>query len=97
MSGKMNGLTIGRLAIEPGVNVGTIRYYQLRRLLYAPRRPRSGFGTYSREADEVRHELMHQLKYLSSVTIHVDPLTASGEKFHRIEDHKHDNFPPHSH
>jgi cation diffusion facilitator family transporter len=48
-------------------------------------------------AKEVRHQLLHYLKYLSDATIHVDPLTASGEKHHHIPEHAHDNFPTHSH
>lgn len=48
-------------------------------------------------AKEVRHQLMHHLKYLSNVTIHIDPATASGEEHHRIVEHKHDDLPAHSH
>ncbi|MHB8842002.1 MAG: cation diffusion facilitator family transporter [Candidatus Aquicultor sp.] len=48
-------------------------------------------------AREVRHQLMHHLRYLSNVTIHVDPATASGEDYHRISEHKHDDLPMHSH
>ncbi len=48
-------------------------------------------------AKEVRHQLMHHLQYLSNVTIHVDPATASGEDYHRISEHKHDDLPLHSH
>ena len=33
-------------------------------------------------SDQVRHELLHHLQYLSHVTIHVDPLSSSGEKHH---------------
>lgn len=46
---------------------------------------------------ETRHELMHHLKYLSGVTIHVDPATASDEAHHRVEEHRHDDLPLHSH
>lgn len=48
-------------------------------------------------AKDVRHELLHQLQYLSNATIHVDPLTASGEVHHRISNHAHDEWPSHSH
>ncbi len=48
-------------------------------------------------ATDVRHNLLHQLRYLSNATIHVDPLTASGEAHHRITNHSHDEFPSHSH
>jgi divalent metal cation (Fe/Co/Zn/Cd) transporter len=33
-------------------------------------------------AVEVRHRLLHGLKYLSNVTIHVDPSGLSGETYH---------------
>lgn len=46
---------------------------------------------------ETRHELLHHLKYLSGVTIHVDPATASGESHHRVGEHSHDDLPLHSH
>src|SRR4029450_7014155 len=46
---------------------------------------------------QVRHELMHELTYLSNATIHVDPSTASGETFHRGVAHNHGDFPTHSH
>ena len=48
-------------------------------------------------AKDVRHELLHHLRYLSSATIHIDPANASGEEHHRIEGHSHDNLPAHSH
>ncbi len=48
-------------------------------------------------AKEVRHTLLHQLQYLSNATIHLDPLTASGETHHRIGEHAHDELPFHSH
>ncbi|MGQ0810550.1 MAG: cation diffusion facilitator family transporter [Nitrospiraceae bacterium] len=48
-------------------------------------------------AQEVRHNLLHQLRYLSNATIHVDPATASGEGHHRITEHAHDGLPNHSH
>jgi cation diffusion facilitator family transporter len=48
-------------------------------------------------AMEVRHQLLHSLRYLSNVTIHIDALHASGEQHHLISDHSHDDFPPHSH
>jgi cation diffusion facilitator family transporter len=44
-----------------------------------------------------RHEILHQLPYLSDVMIHIDPHHMSGEDFHRIEDHEHGNQPRHSH
>jgi nucleotide-binding universal stress UspA family protein len=48
-------------------------------------------------AEEVRHQLLHHLKYLSLVVIHVDPEEKSGERHHRIEKHAHDGLPAHSH
>lgn len=46
---------------------------------------------------EVRHVLMHHLPYLSNAVIHVDPLSRSGETYHQIENHAHDDHPEHSH
>lgn len=48
-------------------------------------------------AKEVRHNLLHELRYLSNATIHIDPATASGEAHHAIANHAHDQWPPHSH
>jgi cation diffusion facilitator family transporter len=48
-------------------------------------------------ANEVRHELLHHLQYLSNAIIHVDPLTESGEAHHRITQHEHDDLEAHSH
>jgi cation diffusion facilitator family transporter len=48
-------------------------------------------------AAEVRHQLLHHLKYLSLTVIHVDPDERSGERFHAIEAHSHDSLPAHSH
>jgi cation diffusion facilitator family transporter len=47
-------------------------------------------------ACEVRHKLLHHLKYLDNAVIHIDPVSASGEKFHCIENHSHDGT-VHSH
>ena len=48
-------------------------------------------------AKEIRHELLHQLAYLSSVIVHIDPSDEPGEEFHRITHHSHDGLPAHSH
>jgi cation diffusion facilitator family transporter len=48
-------------------------------------------------AREVRHQLLHHLRYLSNATIHIDPVDGSGERYHRIPEHAHDNLPAHSH
>ena len=54
-----------------------------------------------REAHEVangaRHSILHHVPYLSNVIIHVDPDDASGEGFHRIDQHEHDELEPHFH
>ena len=48
-------------------------------------------------AKDVRHQLLHHLQYLSNATIHVDPVNASGEEYHSIAEHIHDNLPAHAH
>jgi cation diffusion facilitator family transporter len=48
-------------------------------------------------AKEARHHLLHELRYLSNATIHVDPANASGEDYHRVTEHEHDGLPAHSH
>jgi cation diffusion facilitator family transporter len=48
-------------------------------------------------ATEVRHQLLHHLKYLSNATIHIDPAKYPGEQYHTIEHHKHGDLPEHSH
>ncbi len=48
-------------------------------------------------AIEARHQLLHHLQYLSTVTIHVDSAAQSGEQFHHIAEHTHDDLPTHSH
>ena len=46
------GMTIGRLAKEAGVNVETIRYYQRRGLLAEPHKPAGGHRRYPSSAME---------------------------------------------
>jgi len=48
-------------------------------------------------ATEVRHQLLHHLPHLANATIHIDPLDASGEEHHRIEEHAHGDLPAHAH
>ena len=48
-------------------------------------------------AKEVRHQILHHLRYLSNATIHIDPMNASGEEHHRIVNHTHGDLPAHSH
>ena len=50
-----------------------------------------------RIATEVRHQLLHHLRYLSHATIHIDPVSASGEKHHHRGEHTHGDLPAHSH
>lgn len=48
-------------------------------------------------AKEVSHQLLISLPYLSNATVHVDPPQAPGEAYHRVENHRHDDLPEHSH
>lgn len=48
-------------------------------------------------AKEVHHQLLHHLRYLAGATIHVDPADESGEQYHRVTSHTHDDLPVHSH
>jgi cation diffusion facilitator family transporter len=48
-------------------------------------------------AIEVEHRLLHSLRYLSNVTIHVDPANASGEGHHYPKEHERDDLPHNSH
>ena len=34
-------------------------------------------------AEDVHHRLLHNLKYLSNATVHVDPVGLAGEEYHR--------------
>ena len=45
----------------------------------------------------VRHDLLHNLQFLSNATIHIDPANASGEEHHHIEEHEHGDESAHSH
>ncbi len=38
-------------------------------------------------SQEVHHQLLHHLQYLSSATIHVDPVGSSGEEYHSLAGH----------
>jgi divalent metal cation (Fe/Co/Zn/Cd) transporter len=46
---------------------------------------------------EARHKILHHLPYLSNVIVHVDPNDKSGESFHQIEEHTHDEHQSHFH
>jgi cation diffusion facilitator family transporter len=48
-------------------------------------------------AVQVQHDLLHDLRYLASATIHIDPWDTSGEHHHRPGNHAHDDLPTHSH
>jgi cation diffusion facilitator family transporter len=48
-------------------------------------------------ATEVRHQLLHHMPHLANAIIHVDPIEASGEEYHRVTEHVHGGFPAHSH
>jgi len=48
-------------------------------------------------AKEVRHQLLHHLPYLSSASVHIDPVEEAGDDFHRIAQHRHDGLDAHSH
>ena len=48
-------------------------------------------------ATDVRHQLMHHVPQLANAIIHVDPLDASGEEYHRIAEHRHDAWSVHTH
>jgi len=48
-------------------------------------------------AAEVRHQLLHHVRHLANVIIHVDPLDASGEEHHRVVEHVHGALPAHAH
>jgi cation diffusion facilitator family transporter len=48
-------------------------------------------------ATEVRHQLLHHVRYLSEAIIHIDPLDKAGAEHHRIAKHIHDGLPAHSH
>jgi divalent metal cation (Fe/Co/Zn/Cd) transporter len=48
-------------------------------------------------AKEVRHQLLHHVRYLSGVIMHVDPADEADERYHNIAAHTHDGLPPHAH
>jgi divalent metal cation (Fe/Co/Zn/Cd) transporter len=48
-------------------------------------------------AVEVRHQLLHHLRHLDDATVHVDPVTASGQSHHGITAHEHEGMPLHAH
>lgn len=46
---------------------------------------------------QVQHQLLHSIPYLSTVIIHVDPVSEAGEEYHHFFEHQHDGLPLHSH
>ncbi len=48
-------------------------------------------------AKAVRHQLLHHLPHLGSMSVHVDPDGQGGERHHRIGAHAHDGLPMHTH
>ncbi|MDQ3639171.1 MAG: hypothetical protein M3426_14495 [Actinomycetota bacterium] len=48
-------------------------------------------------AREVNHRLLHELGYLETAVVHVDPAQELGEEHHRVAAHSHDGLPTHSH
>jgi DNA-binding transcriptional MerR regulator len=56
-------VTIGRLADLAGVHIETIRFYERRRLMPAPRRTHAGYRIYD-EHDLWRLEFIHRAKLL---------------------------------
>jgi cation diffusion facilitator family transporter len=48
-------------------------------------------------AKDVRHQLLHHVRYFSGVIVHVDPADEAGERYHYIAEHVHDGLPAHAH
>jgi cation diffusion facilitator family transporter len=46
---------------------------------------------------EIRHRLLHQLRHLGNIVVHIDPEIECGEEFHAIPLHQHDGLSLHSH
>lgn len=89
----MEGLTIGQLAREAGVNRETIRFYERRGLITKPPRPASGYRLYPTETVRrvrfIRHakELGFSLKEISELlSLRLDPEVTCIEVKKRAED-----------
>lgn len=65
----MEGLTIGRLALEGQVNVETIRYYERRGLLPRPPRRSSGYRMFPPSAVQVLRFVKKEIKELLALRI----------------------------
>jgi hypothetical protein len=48
-------------------------------------------------AQDIHHQLMNHLQYLSKSTVHVDPAGASGEEHHKSETDHHSDYDTHKH
>ena len=48
-------------------------------------------------AKEVRHQLLHHVRFLGGVIVHVDPADEAGERYHYIAEHVHDGLSIHVH
>jgi cation diffusion facilitator family transporter len=48
-------------------------------------------------AMDIQHQLLHKLIYLASASIHIDPMNLSGETYHKIMSHEHNELHDHSH
>lgn len=89
----MDGLTIGELARQAGVNVETLRYYERRGLLPRPPRSTSGYRLYPQDTMRrvrfIKHAkgLGFSLKETSELLmLRVHPDTTCGDVRRRAED-----------
>lgn len=78
------GLTIGKLARQAGVNVETIRYYQRRGLLPEPRKPLGGVRHYS-ESDNSRIHFIKSAQRLGFTLEEVSLLLKLEDGTHCVE------------
>jgi len=72
-------VTIGRLADLAGVHIETIRFYERRALMPAPRRSRSGYRMYD-EHDLWRLEFIRRAKLLGFTLAEIGDLFGSGHE-----------------
>lgn len=88
----MRDLTIGQMAKKAQVNVETVRYYERRRLIPRPPRPKSGYRRYSQDIVariqfiKRAKELGFSLKEISELlSLRVDPRTTCSDVKRRAE------------
>jgi len=72
-------MTIGSLAGRAGVHIETIRFYERRQLMPAPRRSRSGYRMYD-EHDLWRLEFIRRAKLLGFTLTEIAELFGSGNE-----------------